>query len=271
MSLKGTLQKPIFGRFPRMGHPLSKGLVGLWLMNEGSQGPHPKVFDLSENGNDGILDSGTVWGSAKYGSGLVLNGVDDNLNPCGATKQLFSAYPFTLVIWVKTIGDNQYIFGLTDVSESDTYYYLHIVSGTANLVTRNTTHDPLDSGVTVNDGIWHQIVGVWVSDTLRHIYVDGIWCATQTDNYTYNTAVDSWSIGCLWRSAPAGYLACDIDHTLAYNRIVPASEIALLYREPFCMFDRDMIELWSAATLGAAPVGAAGIMTTNTGFWGPTY
>ena len=59
-----------------------------------------------------------------------------------------------------------------------------------------------------------------------------------------------------------------IDHTLFYKRILSASEISLLYREPFCMFERDPIELWSAATLGAPPVGNLGIMTTNTGFWG---
>ena len=47
-----------------------------------------------------------------------------------------------------------------------------------------------------------------------------------------------------------------IDNVVYWNRALTASEIALLYREPFCMFEQDPIELWSAATLGA-PVGFA--------------
>jgi len=56
---------------------------------------------------------------------------------------------------------------------------------------------------------------------------------------------------------------------LIYNRILSASEIAQLYREPFCMFDRDPIELWTGAMGGGVPpVGNAGIMTCNAGYWG---
>jgi len=42
----------------------------------------------------------------------------------------------------------------------------------------------------------------------------------------------------------------NISHVYLYNLALSASKIAKLYREPFCMFDHDPIELWSAATQG---------------------
>ena len=41
-----------------------------------------------------------------------------------------------------------------------------------------------------------------------------------------------------------------LDVPMIFNRALSAGEVALLYREPFCMFARTPIELWAAATQG---------------------
>ena len=41
-----------------------------------------------------------------------------------------------------------------------------------------------------------------------------------------------------------GDINADVDNLSIYNRILHPSEIALLYREPFCMVEREPIELW---------------------------
>ena len=45
-------QKPYRGIQLNRQHPLARGLVGCWLVNEGTG---DKVFDYSGNGNNGIL------------------------------------------------------------------------------------------------------------------------------------------------------------------------------------------------------------------------
>ena len=89
--------KPTRGICLNRSHPLSRGLVGLWLFNEGSGN---KVFDLSGNGNTGTLQGTTPsWTSGKYGSAVLLPGTDEYIN-CGS-KAIFDNIPVkTVVIWV---------------------------------------------------------------------------------------------------------------------------------------------------------------------------
>ena len=55
-------------------HPLARGLVGWWPMNEkGGE----RISDVSGNGNHGKLTSGAkMWGS-DLGGGIYLDGTDD--------------------------------------------------------------------------------------------------------------------------------------------------------------------------------------------------
>lgn len=63
-------QKPWPSQFIDHSHPLSKGLVGAWIMNEGAGN---KIYDASGNGNDGVLTSG-----ARFLPGLVTDYDGDN-------------------------------------------------------------------------------------------------------------------------------------------------------------------------------------------------
>ena len=51
-------QKPLLGTLINWAHPLSKGLVGAWLFNEGSG---LKTFDLSGKNHYGILHNNPIW------------------------------------------------------------------------------------------------------------------------------------------------------------------------------------------------------------------
>jgi hypothetical protein len=88
------------------------------------------------------------------------------------------------------------------------------------------------------------------------------------------TGCDNARIGCYNVNSGGNteFMAGHVDVPTIYNRALSASEIIQLYREPVIMFERDPIELWVGSTsIEEPPVGAAGIMTTNTGFWGPTF
>ena len=66
-----TLKPPLGARLIP-GHPLANGLVGCWLMNEGSGN---KVYDLSGNGNSGTLTNGPEWKANYIKGGISLTPV----------------------------------------------------------------------------------------------------------------------------------------------------------------------------------------------------
>lgn len=71
-------------------HPLSRGLVGCWLFNEGAG---IRANDLSPYGNHGTLtnfgagSATSGWTGGKFGTALQCDGVDDAIN-CGDSISL---------------------------------------------------------------------------------------------------------------------------------------------------------------------------------------
>ena len=257
--------KPIRGIRLNKSHPLTRGLVGCWLFNEGSGN---KVYDLSGNGNDAIEQQDSVWQAGKFGSSRYFSGNDylvtaasDSLTCVSGTILVWfrttnASYDWFLDLWVDVHNRMSFI-----INSAGSSMWLYGREGGATRINFN-------DGTAVNDGIYHQCVATWGVEGSR-IYRDGVELANSLG--TDHTLV--------WWGPPEMYIGLDgaqsayfstgnIDHVLLFNRALSASEIALLYREPFCMFERDPIELWSAATLGAIPTGMAGAMTTNTRYWG---
>lgn len=273
--------KPRLFRKPNLGHRLARGLVGLWLFNEGSGN---KVFDLSGSGKDGTFGAGTaspVWVPGKLGSTLSFDDedyVDLNSNPeNGLAKFTFSAW-----VYGRRFDNNPYIYGnaATD-STTDGIFYVFIRATPAGTIDFSCSDgsaviDSTNDGSTLSTNTWHHIAVVSNGSNITR-YLDGIQTGT-IDAHSLGV-VKSWNdsyIGNINYEADAGpqtdrFLNGLIDSILLYNRALSASEIVLLYLNPFIMFEQDPIELWVGATSVGAPVGAVGIMTTNTGFWGPTF
>jgi len=96
---KGTVKPPL-GLLPRSDHPHRKGLVGQWIMNEGSG-----LFlnDMSGNGNAGTV-VGAGWGIG--GVDCTGGGIDYSALPTALSS------PYSLVFTFKAPGtaSGQYIF-----------------------------------------------------------------------------------------------------------------------------------------------------------------
>lgn len=67
------LTKPKPGAIINPLHPLASGLVGFWLMNEGSGS---KTYDISGNSNHGTIVNRPPWTGFKSGGAVDFNGVD---------------------------------------------------------------------------------------------------------------------------------------------------------------------------------------------------
>jgi len=243
--------KPTRGIRLNRSHPFSRGLVGLWLFNEGSGG---QVFDLSGNRYVGTLN-GTApsWTAGKFGPAVLLPGTNEYVGI--ADSPILSAIsPLTVIAWVKTTSTKEtgaVVVGKYATGNREWLVQSHLsVNNRLRLVIYDESANAYiardyNNASHFYDGKYHQIGGVWdggVTAASIKLYLDGL----QVDNQdlvggTFVNIEDltaNLRIGAI--SATSNQFDGEIDHVIIYNRALSASEIALLYREPFCMFEEAM-------------------------------
>jgi len=248
-------QKPILGEQINWAHPLSKGLVSLWLFNEGSGN---KVFDLSGNGNDGTFAAGGAspsWLAGKFGSALDFDGGDYVDLGQGPNNNLDGCLAITMLMWFKAdavpAADYEYIL-YADVDLTKTGWGLSFKDSQLRVVGRSWAGDDFQSVSTsfTDTTSRHCVVGIndYAGD-YQYLYLDGVLANSGAATfgksvYTLGTPDHVCAIG----ARPADKLIDgQIDCTMIFNHILSTSEIALLYRDPFCMFEKDDIAIMEAS------------------------
>lgn len=258
--------KPKPFRKSNLSHPLMPN-GGLWLMNENSGA---KIHDLSENGSNGTLHSTLFWAAGEAGPSIDLaTGWDrdidiDPLNGFTGTKGtvIFSCYfdalangdcPLRLSVGGSATQSiySQYI-AATDFTQILAY-------NAADGVVFNAT----SASAMYTTGGWAQYAMTWSNSAMR-LYKNGI--LGVEDAASVNPPVITPDE---IRTSTTAKVPINgrIGYIYLYKRVLSLSEIVKIYLNPFCMFERDEIELW-VGSVGAVPVGMSGAMTTNTGYWG---
>jgi len=254
--------KPTKFRLPIKGHWGTKGLVGSWLFND-----NPpllgKTLDVSGNRNHGTLFGDTHIVAGKFGPALSFDGNGDYIEIPYNNSSLSSS-SLTVVGWVNLSNnaDPQVIYQKGSTEATLSYRFFPVNGGTGNdvmlfQIAEGSARDSLTGIKVVSYGSWHQVAVTYnsVSKSAK-TYLDGILDNSATFTKTMNINTDGAWIGkCEWGTTDYYYLKGSLDNLMIFNRALSASEIAQFYRQPFCMFDRERIELWSAATQGAAPGG----------------
>jgi len=255
---------------PRLGTPINKaiahklGLIGCWLFNEAGGG---QAFDLSGNGNTGTLVGDTHFVPGPNGPALDFDGTGDYVNL--GDKDVFSFLndsPFSLSVWINTndITKTQGILGKWNDGSSQREWILYIAGSVLYIqcykIDRSSVLIGKYISLTGYQNVWLHIVVTYNGNGTGEgfaIYFNG-----QDIGGTAQNA-GTW-VGMTNGTEPLYIGAYDngannftgqIDHVMISNRAWSASEVALLYREPFCMFQRELIELWAATSGGAPPAG----------------
>lgn len=247
--------KPRLFRKLRYGPHWSKtGLIGLWLLNEGSGN---LVADLSGNGNNGII-TGLTWQSGKFGSALDGDGTSNYID-CGDVPQVEGVSGLTVSIWTKIPGASvaavEMLIGKRGEGGDRTFYlyandsedvHFGVYNSDATLATAIYTDGLLNVA-----NIWKHIVGVWDGANV-YVYVDTVVGGTApaltgvTDSSIVNMAIGADNV--FGQNDWIG----TVDNVMIWNRALSVSERTQLFINPFIMFDRDEIDLWAAATQGVA-------------------
>lgn len=219
-------QKPMLGRLVDWSDPLSDGLVGLWLMNEGSG---DKVFDLSGNGNTGTLTSGPIWTAGNTGPAISFDGATTYIE----TSMAFG-YPFTMITWVNfTSVADQYI-----ASSPTDRHNIQLVSGTLHYDNFPPSGFGATGGTTLVTNKWYQLGVTGESSSVgAKVYVNGVDDTSSSQAESISAGMTTLRFG---GRAATDDMQGKMSSFMVYNRALTASEMADLFVMQFRYMQGDL-------------------------------
>lgn len=236
MSNKGIFAPPL-GTPLNRNHPLSRGIVGAWLLNEGGG---LKAFDSSYNHNHGTLTNG-VFGKKQLGSCFLGVNLSSTGVVMGTTTNLDIPGDITLSAWIQpnniNAGTRQIVCN-SNAGGSLIQWNLE-VNRTAGKVTMlyNKIGVAVTSASSLVAQVWQHIVGTRKGATgawTYSVYINGRLDATATTaNNPDAHQIDS--IGC-GGNVNFQWFGGNINNVIIYNRCLTQEEVKQLYIQPYCMY-----------------------------------
>lgn len=243
------MMKPPMGSQIDFSHPLARGLVGCWLMNEGSGN---KIYDLSSNGNDGTLKNGPVWKPGRDGVALSFDGTDDYVD-CGNRLVLSISQALTILAWVKINGAQQNKGIITKYYAGGGKRSYGIYTD-ENSLTRKVTFtyqrnagtytadDTVTSASQLSDNIFTQVACVFIPSTSATVFMNGVRDAQDVVDIQSGIAGSTANLW-LGNSGDNQRFSGLISSVSIYNRALSAAEIQDLYVNPYA-FIHDPHKYW---------------------------
>lgn len=243
------MKKPLPGAIIDYQHPLSRGLRGRWLFNEGAGS---RLTDISGNGNHGVItdvDFTTAWSGSPQGGSLSIDGTNDHV----LVPRSNSLRPFTsisVVAWANSVGTTgfEYVAAhylttgdqrswgmLTDIDTGDRLQVT--LSGNGTFGAGSTIEYQSQVGFVAFEGAWHQIGFTFdgPSSTLR-LYLDGRLDDSPvvvTDDGITSLHDSTADLFFGARGAPSSFLTGSLSDVSIYDRALTRLEMQQLYATPY--------------------------------------
>lgn len=210
------------------------------------------TFDES-SGTTAADQTGFFPGTLSGGAAFVAGGISGNaVSLAEATSSLvnmgtgfpgFTAGDYSLVAWVNTISTDIDSFVLSKHESGTQNGYILGVNTTGGIGAANkafffASHGaPADNAVsttTVNDGVWHQIVGVYHASSTLDIYVDGapVEQSVTAQFMTANAApflIGGYNVG---GNTPTASYTGLVDDVQVYGNALTSGEVQYLFANP---------------------------------------
>lgn len=235
--------KPILGQPINWAHPLAKGLIGCWIMNESSG---DKIYDLGTKRRNGSLHSAggrpiPSWESGFLGPAVHFH--DDIYiwaRMWGSEKEYCVGDSFSVIFGVKfTIVQEASILGQDEGGGNNLKWMVVWDSITNNNLTFHW-QNPAGTGYQI-DWPWIPIVNTWYDicitreDSNWNLYVKGKPIgAPQTQAAlvpAVNVDLHLGTEGENWK-----YLYGSLSNVRIYDRGLNAAEVLQNYQEPYAIF-----------------------------------
>lgn len=252
--------KPPLGVPINWRHPLAKGLVGYWLMNENG-GTH--VADLSGNGNHGTLTGmafpGTPtsgWTAGRDGPALALDGTNDYVQ-IGDVGALDGIPAMTLFVWAvaSLLYADKCLVSKSGTTDSKNRFQMGLGGtgyGGTDDITLSVTDAANQYGYTTGNVVQVGVLNCYMmvfdgrttgNDARLKLYLNALqqpitWGA----GVTIPPSTSSLNSGPLQFGAESVYApprcwAGKLGLAAAYARALSAHEVAQSYYEPWGIFD----------------------------------
>ncbi len=210
------------------GHPLARGLVGFWILSEGSGG---KVFDLSGNNNTGTLYDNVTWKPGKFGPCLDFAGSNDYVDVTGVTAGQSS----TIAFWGYLKSPPGSYTYLVDIQTGR--LIVGMVSNNFQFYDEAGFKD-YGGGIAYSPYLnaWHHYAFAFDGPgTTARLYIDGI---LKGSNATYSpkNIGGTVRIGKRYSGGTDSDFSGRIDHLMILNNASAASTVGWLYKESFAAF-----------------------------------
>ena len=214
--------KPPLGSQIDHEHPLSRGLVMALLMNEGSGN---RIYDLSGNGNDGVLTNGPLWKPGRNGAAIAFDGISNSV------LTSFNAFSgvLTFSIWFNALSiadgailgsSNKLAFLLRLQAGGDIRLYPRWGWGGANV-----TH-------VISANRWYCLTIIFDEDSNTvSSYLDGALTISDISTVDYASGSCSLTIGG-YPTIPKYFFGL-ISDTRIWNRALSPDEVQDLYINPY--------------------------------------
>ena len=212
-------------------HPLANGLIGYWLMKEGSGSG---IYDISGKGNHGTLRNMSTNNqlSGWFGSSISFDGTNDDID-CGNDKSLDVTTGFSVSVLIRPTEVASYRTVLskmiTDNAHSTIYLYIYNnIVGLRLYDSSGNQRNAVSSTIYVNN--WYHVVGTYNGSSLK-LYVNNILVDTELTVPTINVNTSNLFIGSSERWPGEEYQGI-IDNIMMHNRGLLTSEVKQLHYEP---------------------------------------
>ncbi len=249
-------------------HPLARGLAGCWLMNEGAGG---YFGDASGNSSHATMAGTTfpAWVVGPDGPFLRIGTSGSYATvPKNACLELGTSN-FSIEAKVRTTSadaTNQLI--LKGASTTTIEGYMLVTLGSTGkmllYISNGATRGNWATDNSISDGLWHHIVVSVTRASATGIkwYVDGQAAGTG-DPTVYTEDISNAPVALYFSGSGSNAWNGDVSFVRFWRRALSAAEAAQLYRDPYAMFRRPRIELWSPAAQGSGA--HAYVQTINDG------
>ena len=219
-------QKPALGAQINWSHPLSRGIVGCWLMNEGSG---DKIYDLSGNNRVLVASGSPYWLPLTQGLGIYC---DDNDYYSINALPLTTALTF---IWrgrcVTTSSYSCLFVGQKDPTAFNASFGFTEQNNSIYAILGTSTGTTISSAFAVYN-VYSTLAMTWDGATLRG-YLNGIYATTNSRAGTLKSY--PFSLGHVWYDRSR---QVHTEYAYVYNRALSSQEIQQLYLSPYAMFER---------------------------------
>jgi len=177
------------------------------------------------------------------GYSLDFDGTDDYVQ----ADNVITSYPFTFECWVKTdtTGSAQGLVHINRTTSASIYYGITLTSSRFAIQARNTTIYTNTGTTNYAANTWYHVAGVFVSETERKLYVNGILEVTATDSVSFSNNADNKVLFGLFRIlTPSSYLNGRLSDIRIWNTARTEQQIKDNYQKRLVGNETGLVGYW---------------------------